>query len=413
MNKQRIAVVGLGYVGLPLAVVLSKKFQVIGYDKKINRIIKLKSGIDNNGEVVKKDLKNKNLIFASNEKLLENQDIFIICVPTPIYKKKPNLRYLIEATKLVARKLKPNNIVIYESTVYPGTTEEICSPLLEKISSLKLNKSFFLGYSPERINPGLDSKKISDIKKVISASTPEALKRIKKIYKSVIKAGIYEAKSIKVAESAKIIENTQRDLNIALMNEFSKILNKMKINTNEVLEAAKTKWNFNYYTPGLVGGHCIGVDPYYLAYKAKEVGINPKVILSGRHINDSMHDYIFQQIKKIKNIKKIAHLGVTFKEDCRDFRNSMSVRLVKKLIKNNFKVDVFDPIVNFDEFKNIEKIKLRKKLKKKYYDLVLIAVPHKKIINLGFNGINKLLNKRGLIFDLKGKIPSIVSTFSL
>ena len=410
MNKQRIAVVGLGYVGLPLAVALSKKFQVIGYDKKINRIIKLKSGIDNNGEVVKKDLKNKNLIFASNEKLLENQDIFIICVPTPIYKKKPNLRYLIEATKLVARKLKPNNIVIYESTVYPGTTEEICSPLLEKISSLKLNKSFFLGYSPERINPGLDSKKISDIKKVISASTPEALKRIKKIYKSVIKAGIYEAKSIKVAESAKIIENTQRDLNIALMNEFSKILNKMKINTNEVLEAAKTKWNFNYYTPGLVGGHCIGVDPYYLAYKAKEVGINPKVILSGRHINDSMHDYIFQQIKKIKNIKKIAHLGVTFKEDCRDFRNSMSVRLVKKLIKNNFKVD---PIVNFDEFKNIEKIKLRKKLKKKYYDLVLIAVPHKKIINLGFNGINKLLNKRGLIFDLKGKIPSIVSTFSL
>ena len=413
MNKQRIAVVGLGYVGLPLAVALSKKFQVIGYDKKINRIIKLKSGIDNNGEVVKKDLKNKNLIFASNEKLLENQDIFIICVPTPIYKKKPNLRYLIEATKLVARKLKPNNIVIYESTVYPGTTEEICSPLLEKISSLKLNKSFFLGYSPERINPGLDSKKISDIKKVISASTPEALKRIKKIYKSVIKAGIYEAKSIKVAESAKIIENTQRDLNIALMNEFSNILNKMKINTNEVLEAAKTKWNFNYYTPGLVGGHCIGVDPYYLAYKAKEVGINPKVILSGRHINDSMHDYIFQQIKKIKNIKKIAHLGVTFKEDCRDFRNSMSVRLVKKLIKNNFKVDVFDPIVNFDEFKNIEKIKLRKKLKKKYYDLVLIAVPHKKIINLGFNGINKLLNKRGLIFDLKGKIPSIVSTFSL
>ena len=413
MNKQRIAVVGLGYVGLPLAVALSKKFQVIGYDKKINRIIKLKSGIDNNGEVVKKDLKNKNLIFASNEKLLENQDIFIICVPTPIYKKKPNLRYLIEATKLVARKLRPNNIVIYESTVYPGTTEEICSPLLEKISSLKLNKSFFLGYSPERINPGLDSKKISDIKKVISASTPEALKRIKKIYKSVIKAGIYEAKSIKVAESAKIIENTQRDLNIALMNEFSKILNKMKINTNEVLEAAKTKWNFNYYTPGLVGGHCIGVDPYYLAYKAKEVGINPKVILSGRHINDSMHDYIFQQIKKIKNIKKIAHLGVTFKEDCRDFRNSMSVRLVKKLIKNNFKVDVFDPIVNFDEFKNIEKIKLRKKLKKKYYDLVLIAVPHKKIINLGFNGINKLLNKRGLIFDLKGKIPSIVSTFSL
>lgn len=413
MNKQRIAVIGLGYVGLPLAVALSKKFKVIGFDKKKQRIKKLKLGIDNNGEAKKKDLKNKNLIFVDNEKLLINLDLFIICVPTPIFNKKPDLKNLIEATKLVGKKLSQNNIVIYESTVFPGTTEEICAPILEKTSSLKLNKSFFLGYSPERINPGLGSKKISDIKKVISASTLGTLKKIKKIYKPIIKAGIYEAKSIKVAESAKIIENTQRDLNIALMNEFSQILNKMKINTNDVLDAAKTKWNFNNYTPGLVGGHCIGVDPYYLAYKAKKVGINPKVILSGRSVNDEMHNYVFNKVKKFKNIKKIAYLGITFKEDCKDFRNSMPIKLFKKLSKKKFKIDVFDPIVDWSELKNFENIKIEKKMKKKYYDLVMIVVPHKKIIRLGKNWIKSLLTNNGIIFDLKGKFPSLKSHFSL
>lgn len=412
MNN-KICVIGLGYVGLPLAIALSKKFKVIGYDKNNTRIKKLIQGKDENGESNQRDLRNKNLFFTNNLKLISLVNYYIICVPTPIKNKKPDLTFLKEATKIVGKKLKPLDTVIYESTVYPGTTEDVCSPILEKLSNLKTNKNFYLGYSPERINPGLNSQKIENIKKIISGSSKTALKKIRTIYQPIIKAGLFEAKTIKVAESAKIIENTQRDLNIALMNEFSKILNKLNIDTNEVLSAARTKWNFNNYTPGLVGGHCIGVDPYYLAFKAKKIGINPKVILSGRDMNDSMYGYVFQQIKKIKNIKKIAHLGVTFKEDCKDFRNSMSVKLVKKLKENNFKVDVFDPIANFKELKKIENINLSKKLKNKYYDLVLIAVPHKKIIKLGGKGINKLLNKNGVIFDLKRKFPSLVSTFSL
>ena len=412
MNN-KICVIGLGYVGLPLAIALSKKFKVIGYDKSNKRIRNLSQGKDENDESSRKELRNKNLFFINNLKQIKNVNRYIICVPTPIKNKKPDLTFLKEATKIVGKKLKPLDTVIYESTVYPGTTEDVCSPILEKLSNLKKNKNFYLGYSPERINPGLNSQKIENITKIISGSSKTALKKIRTIYKPIIKAGLYEAKTIKVAESAKIIENTQRDLNIALMNEFSKILNKLKIDTNEVLSAARTKWNFNNYTPGLVGGHCIGVDPYYLAFKAKKIGINPKVILSGRDMNDSMYGYVFQQIKKLKNIKKIAHLGVTFKEDCKDFRNSMSVKLIKKLKENNFKVDVFDPIANFKELKKIENINLSKKLKNKYYDLVLIAVPHKKIIKLGGKGINNLLNKNGVIFDLKRKFPSLVSTFSL
>ena len=398
---------------MPLAIALSKKFKVIGYDKSNKRIRNLSQGKDENDESSRKELRNKNLFFTNNLKQIKNVNRYIICVPTPIKNKKPDLTFLKEATKIVGKKLKPLDTVIYESTVYPGTTEDVCSPILEKLSNLKKNKNFYLGYSPERINPGLNSQKIENITKIISGSSKTALKKIRTIYKPIIKAGLYEAKTIKVAESAKIIENTQRDLNIALMNEFSKILNKLKIDTNEVLSAARTKWNFNNYTPGLVGGHCIGVDPYYLAFKAKKIGINPKVILSGRDMNDSMYGYVFQQIKKLKNIKKIAHLGVTFKEDCKDFRNSMSVKLIKKLKENNFKVDVFDPIANFKELKKIENINLSKKLKNKYYDLVLIAVPHKKIIKLGGKGINNLLNKNGVIFDLKRKFPSLVSTFSL
>ena len=412
MNN-KICVIGLGYVGLPLAIALSKKFKVTGYDKSNKRIRNLSQGKDENDESSRKELRNKNLFFTNNLKQIKNVNRYIICVPTPIKNKKPDLTFLKEATKIVGKKLKPLDTVIYESTVYPGTTEDVCSPILEKLSNLKKNKNFYLGYSPERINPGLNSQKIENITKIISGSSKTALKKIRTIYKPIIKAGLYEAKTIKVAESAKIIENTQRDLNIALMNEFSKILNKLKIDTNEVLSAARTKWNFNNYTPGLVGGHCIGVDPYYLAFKAKKIGINPKVILSGRDMNDSMYGYVFQQIKKLKNIKKIAHLGVTFKEDCKDFRNSMSVKLIKKLKENNFKVDVFDPIANFKELKKIENINLSKKLKNKYYDLVLIAVPHKKIIKLGGKGINNLLNKNGVIFDLKRKFPSLVSTFSL
>ena len=411
--KNKISVIGLGYVGLPLAVALSKKFLTLGFDKNKKRIKQLKQGIDENGESKSKDLKNKKLIFISEKKKLIDVNIFIICVPTPIKNKKPDLKYLIEATKLVAEVLKFGDIVIYESTVYPGTTEEICCPILEKVSSLKFNKDFFVGYSPERINPGIGSKKINDIKKIISASSPNTLKKIKKIYKPIISAGIYEAKSIKIAESAKIIENTQRDLNIALMNEFSQILNKMNIDTNEVLEAAKTKWNFNYYTPGLVGGHCIGIDPYYLAYKAKKVGVNPKVILSGRSVNDKMYNYVFKKINRLNKIKKIAFLGVTFKEDCKDFRNSMPIKLLKKLSERKFEVDAFDPLVNVNKLKIFEKIKIKQNLKKNHYDLVIIAVPHRKILQLGKFWIKNLLNKKGVIFDLKRKFPSLKSQFSL
>jgi UDP-N-acetyl-D-galactosamine dehydrogenase len=376
--KKKIAVIGLGYVGLPLAIALAKKFNVVGYDKNKDRINKLNQGIDENGEAKKKDLKNKNLFFTSRENLISEQNFFIICVPTPIKNKKPDLTLLIEATKLVANKLKLFDTIVFESTVYPGTTEEICCPIIEKISKLKVNKNFYLGYSPERINPGLNTKKISTIKKIISGSSKKALFEIRKIYKPIISAGLFSAKSIKVAESAKIIENTQRDINIALMNEFSKILNKLNINTNDVLSAAKTKWNFNDYTPGLVGGHCIGIDPYYLAYKAKKIGINPKIILSGRSVNDGMHNYIFKKINEFKNIKKIAYLGITFKENCMDFRNSMPIKLLKKLKQNKFEIDVFDPIVNKKDLENFEQISITKKMKKQYYDLVLIVVPHKK-----------------------------------
>ena len=305
MNN-KICVIGLGYVGLPLAIALSKKFKVTGYDKSNKRIRNLSQGKDENDESSRKELRNKNLFFTNNLKQIKNVNRYIICVPTPIKNKKPDLTFLKEATKIVGKKLKPLDTVIYESTVYPGTTEDVCSPILEKLSNLKKNKNFYLGYSPERINPGLNSQKIENITKIISGSSKTALKKIRTIYKPIIKAGLYEAKTIKVAEAAKIIENTQRDLNIALMNECSKILNKLKIDTNEVLSAARTKWNFNNYTPGLVGGHCIGVDPYYLAFKAKKIGINPKVILSGRDMNDSMYGYVFQQIKNKKYKKNCS-----------------------------------------------------------------------------------------------------------
>ena len=411
--KKKIGVIGLGYVGLPLAVALSKKFLVVGYDKNKGRINKLKKGIDENNEANVKDLRNRKLLFFSDEKKLNDVNVFIVCVPTPVKNKIPDLKFLIDATKLVATKLKVGDIVIYESTVYPGTTEEICLPILEKISSLDINKNFYLGYSPERINPGVNTKKIQDIKKIISGSSITAIKKIKNIYKPIIKAGLHITNTIKVAESAKIIENTQRDLNIALMNEFSKILNNLNINTNEVLKAANTKWNFNNYTPGLVGGHCIGVDPYYLAYKAKKIGINPKVILSGRSVNDGMYNYVYKKIIKIKKIKKIAYLGITFKEDCKDFRNSMPIKLLKKLKRNKFEIDVYDPIVNKKELIAFEKIKTKSVMKKKYYDLVLIVVPHKKIIKLGNNWIINLLNSKGIVFDLKSKFPLIKSEFSL
>jgi len=412
----KIAVLGLGYVGLPLTLALGKHFNILGYDANSKRIKQLNEFIDANKEVTLNKKNCKKIFFTDNQNDLSNVDVFICCVPTPVKNKKPDLSLLINATNLIASKIKKKSLVIYESTVYPGTTDEICIPILKKNSKLKLNKDFFVGYSPERINPGLNSEKISKITKVISGSSLSAEKQIYKIYNKIIKSGVFIAKSIKVAEAAKIIENTQRDLNIALMNEFSKILNKLDINSHDVIKAASTKWNFNKFYPGLVGGHCIGVDPYYLAYKAKQLGIKPNVILSGRKINDGMYQYVFKNIKKRTGslkLKKILCLGVAFKENCLDFRNSMSVKLIKLIKKESKFVDIYDPLVNKEDFKKEHKIELIKKsdLKTKY-DAIVVIVPHNIIIQ-NMNNLLKRLNKNGQVFDIKGVIKSKKVKFAL
>ena len=342
IKELNLAVIGLGYVGLPLALEFAKKKIVIGFDLEKKRINQLKSKIDKNLEISRNEFeKAKKIKFTYNKKDLKSANCFIITVPTPIDKfKRPDLKPLISASQIVGGLLKKNDIVIYESTVYPGCIEEQCVPVLEKLSKLEFNKSFFCGYSPERINPGDKKLKISNIKKITSGSTPKIAKLIDDLYKQIIKVGTHRAPSIRVAEAAKVIENTQRDLNIALINEFSILFNKLNIDTQDVLNAAGSKWNFLPFRPGLVGGHCIGVDPYYLTYKAKSIGYNPKVILAGRNINDSMGAYVAKQlIMKMKNKKikiknsKILVMGLTFKENCTDIRNSGIQNVINKLKK--------------------------------------------------------------------------------
>ena len=305
-NKNKIAIIGLGYVGLPLALAFSKKNFVIGFDINENRVENLKRGVDQTGEASKSDiLASKKIKFTNNIYDLSQNNIYIITVPTPVdIKKKPNLNSLLTATKIVSKVLKKNDLVIYESTVFPGATEEICGPILEKNSGLKINKNLFLGYSPERINPGDKNKKLSQIIKIVSGSNKNTKQKVSKLYSSIIKAGVYKADSIKIAEAAKVIENTQRDLNIAFINELSLIFKKLNLSTEKILKAAETKWNFIPFRPGLVGGHCIGVDPYYLTYKSKKIGYIPKIILGGRNLNDQMSNYIFKD-KKILSIKKV------------------------------------------------------------------------------------------------------------
>ena len=349
IEKLKIGIIGMGYVGLPLAIEFSKKVKVLGFDINSERINQLKKKIDITNEVSKKEFSNlKKISFSSNFKDLINCEIYIITVPTPInYNNKPDLKPLIRATTLVSKILKKNDIVIYESTVFPGTTEEICGPILEKSSGLKINKNLFLGYSPERINPGDKNKKITDIVKITSGSNLKTKKSVTKLYSTIIKAGIYEAETIKIAEAAKIIENTQRDLNIALVNELSLIFKKMKISTEKVLKAAETKWNFISFRPGLVGGHCIGVDPYYLTYRSKQIGYNPQIILAGRNLNNQMPSKVFRDIislaekRKMNSKLKVLILGLTFKENCPDTRNSKSL-------------DLFDHFINFG-IKNLKK----------------------------------------------------------
>jgi len=421
-SKTKICVIGLGYVGLPLLLELSKKFEVIGYDTSKSRLNSLKKGKDLNYEINNNDLKRiKKINLTSNSKDIKNSNCYIITVPTPIKKnKKPDLNMLLNATRSVAKNLNKKDIIIYESTVFPGLTEEICVPEIEKISKLKYKVDFFCGYSPERINPGDKTHNLTKIKKIVSASNNETLKFVSKLYGSIIKAGVHRVSSIKVAEAAKVIENTQRDLNIALMNELSIIFNKMNIDTREVINAAATKWNFIKFEPGLVGGHCISVDPYYLTFKSRLEGYEPKVILAGRKINDDMGTYVANQsiqILKFNNISlknsKVLILGASFKENCADVRNSQVLNIYKKLKINKMKIDIYDPIANEIDILKYFKIKKTKILKKKNYNLIIIAVSHKEFIKLGLKKIRKYLKKPELIIDVKGIFDKKETIFRL
>ena len=410
MNKKNIAIIGLGYVGLPLAVEFGKYRKVLGFDINNKRISELINFTDNTLEVSSKELKDsKYLSFTSNIQDLENCEIFIVTVPTPIdQNNKPNLTPLVNASECIGSILKKNDVVIYESTVYPGATEEVCVPLLEKNSNLKFNIDFFCGYSPERINPGDKFHNLTSIKKVTSGSTPKIADFVDTLYLEIIKAGTHKAESIKVAEAAKVIENTQRDLNIALINEFSLIFNKLGIDTEAVLDAAGSKWNFLPFKPGLVGGHCIGVDPYYLTYKAIEVGHSPEVILAGRRINDSMGEYIANQVIHLmtkKDIKipgsRILIMGLTFKENCPDLRNSRVFDLIKELKSFNCAVDVYDPWVDKNEAKAVFNITPISNLIEDYYDAIILAVAHDDFKKISLSQYKKFGKDKFIIYDIK------------
>ena len=410
IKKKTLGIVGLGYVGLPLAIEFGKKFSTIGYDTDKKRVENLKKGNDSNNEFSKKSIReSNNLSFTNKEADLKNIDIFIITVPTPITKSKlPDLRSINSATKLVGKYLKKGSMVIFESTVYPGLTENHAVPIIEKISNLKLNKDFYCGYSPERINPGDKLHDLKNIVKVVSASNNASLEIIDKLYKSIIKAGTHRASSIAVAEAAKVIENSQRDLNIAFINELSIIFNKLKLDTSEILDAAMTKWNFLPFKPGLVGGHCIGVDPYYLTFIAKKKGYTPKVILAGRSINNQMGTLIAKRLiskleatKQVTRKTKILVMGLSFKENCKDIRNSQVIKIIDELKNHGAEVDVYDPIVNISEAIKEYNLRLIKTLKNNLYDGIIIAVSHKKFKDLGIKKIRMLCKKNGIIFDVK------------
>ena len=409
-SKTSIGVVGLGYVGLPLAVEFGRKRNVIGFDTNDVRIEELSKGIDRTLETTDKELNEAvYLSYTNNLEDLKDCNIYIITVPTPIDRdKKPDLGPLVKASKAIGSILNIGDIVIYESTVYPGATEEICVPILEEQSGLLFNNDFFCGYSPERINPGDKDHRITTIKKVTSGSTPEIAKKIDKLYQEIITEGTYMAKNIKVAEAAKVIENTQRDVNIALINELSLIFNELDIDTESVLEAAGTKWNFLPFRPGLVGGHCIGVDPYYLTYKALEVGYNPEIILAGRRINDNMSFFIADQISKLMTKKDISinganilMMGLAFKENCPDIRNTKVVDLIEELNNYNCSVDVYDPWVDKLEAMNEYNIKLTNAPSKGKYDAIVLAVAHDRFKDYSPNEIKDFGKDNHVIYDIK------------
>ena len=413
----KIAIIGLGYVGLPLAYEFSKVHDCIGYDISKKRILELKSGIDKTDEYSKENILDSKLLFTDEEEDLNGKDFYIITVPTPLKKNnKPDLSPLKTASKTVGKYISKGSIIIYESTVYPGCTEEDCIPILEKYSNLRFNKDFFCGYSPERINPGDKIRKLKDIVKVVSGSNKKTTRSVNKLYKSIIKAGTHIAPSIKVAEASKIIENVQRDVNISLVNEFALIFEKLNIDTQEVLDAASTKWNFSNYRPGLVGGHCIGVDPYYLAYKSLQKGYSPKVLLNGRKVNNSIPKRIVKSIVKKSNelnirIKssKILILGITFKENCSDVRNSRVIDLVKELKKISDNVFVHDNYADKVEIKKEHKIEFIEKINNKY-DIVILAVSHDNYLKINFS---EILKKNHILYDVKSILPKNISTLRL
>ena len=410
LKDLKLAIVGLGYVGLPLAIEFGKKRSVIGYDLDKQRILELKKKYDRTGEITSSEFKNsRRLNFTSHPSKLKSSNCFIITVPTPIDENnKPNLTQLIEASELIGKIIKFGDIVIYESTVFPGATEEVCVPILEKNSSLKFNEHFFVGYSPERINPGDKIHKLHNICKITSGSSPDAAKLIDSLYKEIISAGTHLAESIKIAEAAKVIENTQRDLNIALINEFSVIFDKLNIETESVLKAAETKWNFISFRPGLVGGHCIGVDPYYLMHKAEDLGYKPKIITSGRKFNDDMYKFVSSKLIKAmssKNIKlqnsKVLVLGFAFKENTKDFRNTGILKLVNEIKSKKMLVDIYDPLVDREIVKEKLNLTLIDYPKLEYYNAIIIAVKHKVFKKISLDDIKNFCKDDHIIFDLK------------
>lgn len=425
----KITVIGLGYVGLPLARLFATKYAVVGFDIHKTRVAELKYGIDKTLEVSEELLRSvvvsknptpdsKGLYFTSDQEKIKDSNIYIITVPTPVDKNnKPDFSPLYKASEMVGRVLKKDDVVIYESTVFPGATEEECIPVLEKISGLNFNEDFFVGYSPERVNPGDKEHTVEKILKITSGSNPETAQKVDQLYRSVIEAGTYLAPSIKVAEAAKVIENTQRDVNIAFVNELSKIFSLMGIDTQEVLKAAGTKWNFLNFQPGLVGGHCTGVDPYYLAHKALEYDYHPEMILAGRRINDSMGSYIASETVKLMlkrgcnvNHAEVLVLGFSFKENCTDFRNTKVTDIVRNLEEFGAKVKVFDPWVDADSALKEHGIRIENTLPKKKYEAVILAVTHKDFLNLDYS---LLLKEDGILFDVKGVLPKSKNTLRL
>jgi len=408
-KQKKLAVIGLGYVGLPIALEFAKRISVIGFDINAKRVDMMNNGVDPSGELDASAFKNSDIVFTNDLEVLKGASFFVVAVPTPVDDHNvPDLKPVLKASETIGKVLKKGDYVVFESTVYPGCTEEDCLPVIEKLSGLKLGEDFKLGYSPERINPGDKLHTLQTVIKVVSGSDEVSLDEIAKTYELVAHAGVHRASSIKVAEAAKIIENTQRDLNIALMNELSIIFDKMNINTYEVLEAAGTKWNFLKFQPGLVGGHCIGVDPYYLTYKASELGFNSRVILAGRYVNDTMGNYVAKKIlqyiiSNTDNVKasKILVLGATFKENVSDIRNSKVVDVVKNLQSYHLNVFVSDPHADSDELEHEYGFRLTEQLDNDY-DAVIITVPHSAYLDLGPAYFESITKPHAVIYDLKG-----------